>query len=184
MESDQHRLTATEAAAALADAEASRTAFADRIETPSWFFFSMGVAVTAQIATTAVTLARGDLWVLAAGLAIFVTVAGVQLTRFRRLNGVWLGGLASRVVLGTGMRASLAEGVALAAATWAAFDARWSLVVLCSVLGGGAYALSGRRWLRIYRAEPATLARGESIALLALVMVAVVAGAVLLLIGA
>src|SRR3954447_9814470 len=107
MESKPHRPTAEEASAALLDADATRGTLADRIATPSWFFVSLGVAIAAQIAAVAVGLGdkqaldAGELgtpWLAAAGLALFAAVAGIQLARFRRLNGVWLGGFASRVV--------------------------------------------------------------------------------------
>src|SRR5919199_706708 len=110
MESTPRRPTAEEASAALAAAEATRATLADRIATPSWFFVSMGVAIATQIATVAVGLGDeraldagevGTPWLVAAGVAVFAVVAGIQLARFRRLNGVWLGGFASRVVLGT-----------------------------------------------------------------------------------
>src|SRR6185312_7851237 len=107
-----------------------------------------------QIATTAAGLGDGNGVALAAGLALFAVVAGVQLARFRRLNGVWLGGFASRVVLGTGTAASVSYALALAAAIWAATGAHWWLVALWSAAGGAAYALSGRRWMRTYRATP------------------------------
>jgi hypothetical protein len=86
----------------LTAAEASRSTLARGIATPSWFFTSMAVA----IATQAVGLADDAPWALAGGLAFFTAVAAVQLARFRRRNGVWLGGFASRVVLGTGTLAS------------------------------------------------------------------------------
>ena len=135
--------TRADAAAALRDAEASRAAIADGVATPPWFFTSIAVAISVQIATTAVGLGDGPVWVLVAGLAFFAAVAGVQLARFRRRNGVWLGGLASRVVLGTGAAASASYAVALAAAVWAALEEQWWLVVLCALGGGAAYALSG-----------------------------------------
>ncbi len=47
-----------------------------------------------------------------------------------------------------------------------------------------AYALSGRRWMRGYRAHPAVHGRGESAAWLALVAVTATAGLALLLISA
>src|SRR5919205_246913 len=150
MKSKAHRPTAEEASAALLDAEATRATLADHIATPSWFFVSMGVAIVAQIAT----------------------VAGVQLARFRRLNGVWLGGLVSRVVLGTATAASVSYPVALGAAIWAAYGERWWLVALWSLVGGTAYALSGRRWMHTYRGDPAAHARGESLAWLAVATVA------------
>jgi len=183
MESSPERPTAAQASAALTDAEASRATLAYRIATPSWFFTSMGAAIAAQIATTAVGLGDGAPWVLAAGLAIFAAVAGAQLARFRRVNGVWLGGFASRVVLGTGTLASASYVIALGAAIWAAYDARWWLVTLCSVGGGAAYALSGRKWLRTYRERPAVHGRGESATLLAMLTLAAVGGLALLLIN-
>ena len=183
MESMPERPTAAEASAALTDAEASRATLARGIATPSWFFTSMGAAIATQIATTAVGLGDGTPWVLAAGLAIFAAVAGVQLARFRRLNGVWLGGFASRVVLGTGTLASASYAIALGAAIWAAYDALWWLVTFWAVAGGAAYALSGRRWLGAYRAQPAVHGRGESAGWLALLGVAALAGLALLLIN-
>jgi hypothetical protein len=185
MESKPCRPSAEEASAALLDAEATRAALVDHIATPSWFFVSMGVAIAAQIATVAVGLGDkhaldagevGTPWLVAAGVVVFAAVAGVQLARFRRLNGVWLGGFASRVVLGTATAASVSYPVALGAAIWAAYAERWWLVVLWSLVGGAAYALSGRRWMRTYRGDPAAHARGESLALLALVTVAAVGG--------
>ena len=185
MESKPPRPTAEEASAALLDAEAARATLADQLATPSWFFVSMGVAIAAQIATVAVGLGdqhaldAGEVdapWLVAAGVAVFAAVAGVQLARFRRLNGVWPGGLVSRVVLGTATAASLSYPVALGAAIWAACGERWWLVALWSLVGGAAYALSGRRWMHTYRRDPAAHARGESFAWLALVTAAAVGG--------
>jgi len=173
-----------EAATALRDAEASRAAIAAGVAPPSWFSTSICVAISVQIATTAVGLGDGTVWVLAAGLAFFAVVAGVQLARFRRRNGVWLGGFASRVVLGTGTAASSSYVIALGAAAWAALEEQWWLVALCALGGGGAYALSGLRWLRGYQAQPAARARGESAAWLALGGAAALAGLALLLISA
>ena len=70
------------------------------------------------------------------------------------MNGVWLGGFASRVVGGTATAASTSYVLSLGAAGWAAFDRAWWLVALCAAAGGVAYACSGRRWLRTYLAEP------------------------------
>ena len=190
MESKPRRPTAEEASAALLDAEATRATLADRIATPSWFFVSMGVAIAAQIATVAVglgdkhALGAGEVdtpWLVAAGVAVF---AAVQLARFRRLNGVWLGGFASRVVLGTATAASVSYPIALGAAIWAAYGERWWLVALWSLVGGAAYALSGRRWMHTYRGDPAAHARGESLAWLALVTAAAVGGLAMLALNA
>ena len=193
MESKPGRPTAEEAAAALLEAEGTRATLADQIATPSWCFTSLGVAIAIQIATVAVGLGEkpaldaGELgapWLVAAGVAVFAAVAGVQLARFRRLNGVWLGGFASRVVLGTATAAAVSYPLALGAAIWAAYGERWWLVALWSLVGGAAYALSGRRWMHTYRSDPAARARGESLAWLALVTAAAVGGLVLLALNA
>jgi hypothetical protein len=134
----------------------------------------------------ALGLGVGSAWTwcaLAVGLGVFVVVGAVQLARFRRDNGVWLGGLAGRVVLGTGTVASSSYAVALAAAIWAAFADRWALVAVASLAGGTAYALGGRRWLAAYRAEPEVHGRGESAAWLAAISLAALAGLVLLVLG-
>ncbi len=186
MENMPKHPTAAQAAAALTDAEASRTLLAQRIRTPSWFFTSIGAAIAAQIASTAVGVGAPSRWTLAAlaaGIAVLLAVAGVQLVRFRRLNGVWLGGFLSRVVLGTGTLASTSYAVAATVAILAAFDAQWWQVPTWSIIGGAAYALSGRRWLRAYRAEPALHARGDSLVWLGLITVAALAGLALLLIN-
>lgn len=184
MENAREHPTAAEASAALSDAEASRATLAHRLATPSWFFTSISAAIAAQIATSAVGLATGALWALVAGLAAFAAVAGVQLARFRRLNGVWLGALASRVVLGTGTAASASYAIAATGAIVAAYEAQWWLVTLASIVGGAAYALSGRRWMRAYRARPAVHGRPESAAWLAAIGIAAIAGLALLLINA
>jgi len=184
MESTPRRPTAAEAAAALRDAEASRAGLAHAVATPSGFFTSMSVAIAVQIAATAAAFGVGAPWLVVAGVAVFGVVAGVQLARFRRRNGVWLGGFAGRVVLGTGTAASLSYALALAAAIWAAYGDRSALVALSSVAGGAAYALAGRRWMRAYRDEPDVHGRGESVAWLALLAVVAVAGLVLLLLDA
>jgi hypothetical protein len=173
-----------EASAALAAAEASRTALASEIAMPTWFSTSLAAAITVQIATTAVGLGRDLPWLLALGVVLFGAVAAVQLARFRALNGVWLGGFASRVVLGTGHLTSLAYAAALGFAIWAAFGEHLWLVAVCSLAGGVAYALSGRRWLRTYRAAPALHGRGESAAWLAALSVTAVAGLALLVLHA
>lgn len=178
--------TRDEAAAALIGAEASRAQLAGGLVLPSWFTTSIGAAIALQIGTAAVGLGDGSpwaWWALAAGLAVFVVVGAVQLARFRRRNGVWLGGLASRVVLGTGTLASSAYAVALGAAIWAAFEAQWGLVAVASSAGGAAYALGGRRWLATYRTAPEAHGRGESAAWLAVVSLAALGGLVLLVLG-
>jgi hypothetical protein len=183
MESSYRPPTRDEAAAALMGAEASRAEFAGGLVLPSWFTTSIGAAITLQIGTAALGVGVGSpwaWWALVAGLGVFVVVGAVQLMRFRRRNGVWLGGLAGRVVLGTGAIASSSYVVGLAAAIWAALAEQWLLVAVASLAGGTAYALAGRRWLVAYRTEPEEHGRGESAAWLAAVSLAAVGGLILL----
>ncbi len=72
---------------------------------------------------------------------------------------------------GTATAASISYAAALGGATWAAFAGVWWLVPLGSIAGGVAYALSGVRWLRKYRSDPAVHSRGESAAWLAVMTV-------------
>ena len=165
MENTRGAPTPGEAAAAIAAAEEGRSSLADHVVVPPLFFTGLGAAVAIQIGACALGVAGvGDspVWLLSAGLLVFAAASAVQLARFRRANGLWVGGLVSRVVYGTATAASLSEALGLGAATWAAFAGRWWLVALASVAGGVAYALSGRAWLRRYRSDPASHSRGES----------------------
>ncbi len=186
MENTFGSLTPDEAAAALDEAGVARADLANRLRLPSLFYGSIGAAVALQIASAAIGLASDTSLTpvaLTAGLVVFAVVAGVQLVRFRALNGVWIGGLASRVVLGTGTAASTSYALALGAAIWAALSGIWWLAVLCSPAGGLAYALSGQRWVRGYRGDPARHARAESAGWLAVIIVLALAGLVLLVVG-
>ncbi len=57
------------------------------------------------------------------------------------------------MVLGTDAAASTVYFLALGAAIWAAFEARWWLVILCAIAGGLGYTLGGVRWMRSYRGD-------------------------------
>jgi hypothetical protein len=186
METTPATPTPEEASAALTDAEDSRARLAHSIVVPSWFFTSLGGAIAVQIATTALGVADEAGWArlgLVAGLAALAAVAGVQLMRFRRVNGVWLGGFASHVVFGTGGAASATYAATAALAIWGALDGRWWLTALGALAGGVMYALSGRLWLRAYRREPAERVRGEPAAWLAVMTIAAIAGLVLLVLA-
>ena len=183
METPGSRPTPDEAAAALLDAGSARDQLVHRLTLPSWFYTSICLVVVIQIATLAVGVAdqtSAGIGLAVAGLVPFVLVAVVQLVRFRRLNGVWVGGLASRVVFGGDAAASMVHFLAMGAAIWAAFEERWWLVGLCAIVGGAGYALCGARWMRSYRGDPAAHSRGESVLLLVILVVPVLAGAVLL----
>ncbi|MGZ6839595.1 MAG: hypothetical protein ACXVHC_03930 [Frankiaceae bacterium] len=183
METSGSRPTPDEAAAALLDAGSARDQLSHRLTLPSWFHSSIGLAIAVQTATLAVGVAAqssAGVGLAVAGLVPFALVAVVQLVRFRRLNGVWVGGLASKVVLGGDAAITTAHFLGMAAAIWAAFEERWWLVGLCAIAGGVGYALGGVRWMRSYRGDPAAHSRGESVLLLVALAVPVFAGAVLL----
>ena len=174
-----------ETASALRDAEAARDAWAESVVFPRYHDVAIGAAVAVQVATTALGLAVDAAWArwaLAGGLLLFGVVAGVQLWRFTRLNGVRVGGFASRVVFGTATTASFGEAVSIVVAYAAAVRDLWWLVGVAAVAGGVVYVLSGRRWLRAYRREPARLGVAESALWLALAIALAAAGLVLLLV--
>jgi hypothetical protein len=184
METSDNRPTPDEATAALLAAGFARQELSHRLITPSWFYTSIGLAIVIQTATLAVGVSLQTLagiGIAVAGLVPFALVAWLQLARFRKINGVWISGLATRVVFGGGAAASTLHFLALGIALWAAFDQRWWLVVLCSIAGGAAYALSGALWVRSYRRDPAANSRGESIVLL-VALVVLLLGAALTLI--
>jgi hypothetical protein len=187
METSGGRPTANEAAGALLDAGSVRDQFSQRLALPSWFHVSIGLAIVVQTATLAVGVAEqssAGFGLAVAGVIPFVLVAVVQLVRFRRLNGVWIGGLASRMVFGGDAAISTAHVLGMGAAIWAAFEERWWLVGACALATGGAYAFGGVRWMRSYRGDPAAHSRGESVLLLVALAVPLLAGAVLLVVGA
>lgn len=153
------------AAADIDAAEAARARLIARLRLPSWFHLSLGAAVAAQIAGLApwvVTESRTGLIGAAAGCAIFLAIAGLQLTRFRLVNRVRIDGLFSRVVMGTSTNASLSYAAGLGAAIWAAAQEQWWIMGLAAIGGGVGYGVSGRAWWRSYLRNPDAHARGES----------------------
>jgi hypothetical protein len=115
---------------------------------------------------------------------LFATVAAWQVWRFRRANGVLVARFVSRAVLGNDVRASLAYAAAFAAAIGAGLHEVWWLLVVCAATGGVLYVLSGRRWVRLYRGDPAAHSRGESVLVLVVISTLAVIGLVLLLAAA
>jgi hypothetical protein len=118
-----------------------------------------------------------------AGVAVFLAAAGVVLHGFRRINGVRVDGLASQIVLGAGATATGAYVCAFGAATWAAFESRWWLVVAAALAGGAGYALGGRRWWHAYQQDPSAHAGGASPQVLATLAVLSCLGLVVLIVG-
>lgn len=177
--------TPDEAAAALREAESSRDQFSGDLVLPRGFHVALGVAIAIQILTAAIGIAEQS--AAGAGLAVIgaivVLAVGVDLlVRFRRLNGVWLAGLASRVVFGAGALASTVYALALAIAVWTAFEEVWWLTVASAAAGGVGYAAGGIRWMRAYRGDPVRFERGESALMLGLMAVPLLIGAVLLVV--
>jgi hypothetical protein len=174
MESSERPITPSEAQAAIADAESARTRLASSLRLPSHFYSSIGAAIAVQIGSGATGVANQETWgvvLLAGGVLVFVLVAAVQLARFRRLNGAWVGGLASQVLLGTAGLASITHVAAFALATWAAFAGAGWLTPIAAVAGGAGYAWAGRRWWRSYQGAPAEHSRGENAVVLAVAVV-------------
>jgi hypothetical protein len=179
------RPTPDDAAAALRDAEVSRDRLAGDLVLPPFFHSSIGAAIGIQIVTGAIGIAEQDsagMKLVVVGVLVFYAVGTAQLLAFRRLNGVWLGGLMSRVVFGTATLASTVYTLAFLAAVWAAFQDLWWVVGTCAVLGAAGYVVSGVRWMRTYRQDPAQHGRGESLLMMGLTALAIVALVVLLVV--
>lgn len=177
--------TPDDAAAALRDAEESRDRMVGDLVLPPFFHLAIGAAIGIQIVTGAVGIAEQNsagLQLVVLGVLVFYGVAAAELFAFRRLNGVWLGGLMSRVVFGTATLASTVYTLSFLAAVWAAFVDLWWAVGLCAVAGGVAYVVSGIRWMRTYRLDPARHGRGESLLMLGLLVFSMVVLGVLLLV--
>ncbi len=158
MESSSAPLTPSEAKAAIAGAELARTRLATSLRLPSRFHSSLGAAIVVQIGAGAAGIARQDgrgLAVAVAGLLAFGLVAAVQLARFRRLNGAWIWGLVTQVLLGTATLTSTVYSAAFGAATWAAVAGAGWITPIAAVAEGAAYAWGGHRWWRAYQGAPA-----------------------------
>ena len=157
--------------AELAAADLARARLSERLRLPEGLLPALGTGIAVQIATAAVGIARqtvAGMVLVAVGLLVLLAVAGWALVRFRQLNGVRVDGFASQVVLGTGATATGAYVAGFVAATWAAFESAWWLVVVASAVGGVGYALGARQWWEAYRSDPSSRAAGASPRVLAL----------------
>ena len=153
---------------------------------PPGFAPVLGGALAVHLATAAIGIEQqslGGLLLVGAGRGVCGVAAAWLLSRFRAVNGATVGGLTSRAVLGTSHTSSAAYGVAFVATTWAAFEHQWWLVAVCALVGGAAYSSCALLWWRTYQRDPAAHARGESPLVLGLLGVAVVVGAVALVLG-
>lgn len=172
-------MSADEARDALAHVAAAQHRIADGLQLPPYFYSSIGLAIAVQVATMGVAIsgplsAAASLASLIGGILVFLLLAGVPLWRFRRLNGAWVDGLASRVVLGTSFLSSLVYALGMCAAAFAGLERAWWAVVASAALTGVAYAWAGRRWWAAYRRNPQGHVPGESLVTsVALVLLAV-----------
>lgn len=170
----------------LAAAGRARDRLADGLRLPRGLFPAVALAVAVQVGAGAYGIAAqttAGLAVVLAGAAVFLGVAALVLVQFRRANGVRLDGLASTIVLGTGTMSTLVYMGTFAAATWAAFESRWWLVVIAAVVGGAAYSLNAFLWWRAYRLNPVERAGGVSSRTLALLALAACVGFAVLMVG-
>jgi hypothetical protein len=170
----------------LAGADQARRRLADGLRLPAGLRPALAAAVAVQVGTAAYGIATqtsAGLAVALAGVAIFLGVAVLTLYQFRRINGVRVDGLASRILLGTGATSTPAYVAAFAAATWAAFESRWWLVAAAAVAGGVGYAFGALRWWRAYRHDPAGHTGGASPRVLATLAVVACLGLVALLVA-
>jgi hypothetical protein len=180
MESSQ---SGHDAAAQLAEAEGLRSRLATGLRLPAGFHVVLGVTTAAQMAASALGIGAqtgAGLALVAFGCVLFLVVAAVLGWRFRAINGVWVGGLLARSVLGMTTAASWAYGLPFAGAVWAALAGRGWLAVLISVAGGAAYAVTARRWWATYQQDPAAHARGETAIVIGTVLVGMAAGVIVL----
>ena len=185
MESSEFPTDPAEARVALAEAQAARNRMSGNLALPSFFYSSIGAGIAVEIATTAYAIGLNDVAGMVSffgGVAAFVLVGIVQLARFRRLNGVWVSGLASQVVLGTSNLTSAVYVAASFVSVWAAFTGVWWLVPVAAILGGVAYAWCARRWWRSYQENPMRRWQQDSKAFVIILPVLATAGLVLLLV--
>jgi len=186
MESSSTSPTPDEAAAALRQADSAGSALAGGLLLPSHFYSSIGAATAVQIGTASAVIANNNGWgmgVAVAGVLAQFCVGGIQIARFRSLNGVRVRGFESRVVGGTAITTSTVYGLSLGGTFWAAAMDRWWLVPAFAVLGGLGYAAGGRRWWRTYQRDPAANSGGDSAVWLAVLYCALAAGMVALVVG-
>lgn len=171
---------------ALAAADEARERLASGLRLPTGLHPALAAVVTVQVAAAAYGIAAqttAGLLVALAGLTLFLGVCALALRQFRRINGVRVDGLASQIVLGTGMTSNVVYVGALAAAIWAAFESRWWLVAAAAVAGGAGYAWCALRWWHAYRNDPVAHAGGASPRMLAVLAAVACVGFVVLLVA-
>jgi hypothetical protein len=170
----------------LAAAGRARDRLTEGLRLPKGLFPALAVVIAVQVGAAGFGIAAqttAGLALALAGTAVFLGVAALILVQFRRLNGVRLDGLASRIILGTGTPSTLVYMGTFATATWAAFESRWWLVATAAVVGGAAYSVSALLWWRAYRINPVERAGGTSPRTLALLALAACVGFAVLMVS-
>lgn len=176
----------SDALADLAAADLARERMAAGLRLPSGLHLALAIAIAVQIATAAVGVARqtsAGMAVVGAGLVVLFSVTAWTLLRFRQINGVRVDGLASQIILGTGVTASSAYIVGFVIATWAAFESTWWLVAVAAAAGGVGYAWGAHQWWSAFRADPEAHYRGASPRVLALLAATACLGLAVLLVA-
>ena len=171
---------------ALAAADGASHRLAAGLRLPVAFHAALAAAMAVQIGTAAYGIAAQSgtgLAVALAGVTVFLGVAALVLHRFREINGVRVDGLTSQVVLGTGTLATGIYVCTFGAATWAAFESQWWLVVAAAAVGGIGYAMSAQQWWRAYQQDPVGHAGGVSPRALAVLAAIACLGLVVLLVN-
>jgi hypothetical protein len=186
MESEIPPRDPSHALADLAAADGARERLASGLRLPAGLHPVLAVAVALQIGAGAVGIAEQTTAGMAAvlgGLVVLFAVTAWAVLRFRQINGVRVDGFASQIVLGTGVTASTTYVAAFVAATWAAFEAAWWVVLVAAVCGGAGYAWGARQWWLAFGADPAGHADGASPRVLALLLAATCLGLAVLMIA-
>lgn len=150
---------------AFAGADEARRRLTAGLRLPTGLYLVLAFAVAVQLGSAAYGIAAQTvtgLAVVLAGLAIFLSVASLQLHQFRRINGVRVDGLTSKVVLAAGASPSLIYLGAFAGGVWAAFESQWWLVAAAALSRGIGCALGARQWWQAYRHDPVTHTHGAS----------------------
>lgn len=172
-----------DAAAQLAEAEGLRSRLTTGLRLPTGFHPVLGVVTFVQMATASLGIGAqtgAGFFLAVSGSVLFLVVAGLLVWRFRAINGVWVGGLLARSVLGMTTAASWAYAAPFAFAVWAALAGLGWLAVLLSMAGGTAYAVVARRWWVAYRQDPATHAEGSTATMIGTVALVTAAGMIVL----
>jgi hypothetical protein len=85
----QHKATPDEAVRALATVDLTRAQMADRLVTPVWYHPTLGLLAGGLIASAELD----SLAVFLSALLVYAVGCGVLVSSYRRLTGVWVGGL-------------------------------------------------------------------------------------------